>query len=352
MTVRASFSSKTKQLLAKRAGYKCSFPGCNVTTIGPSTESSSSVSNSGMACHIYAAAPGGCARRASLEMTKEELKDISNGIWMCFRHGKIIDTDEDKYTAEMLCTWKKIAEIRATRSHELGRDVELTPRDLQQVPLPKQTLEIAPSRDENQIIGAAIENSCLDLVWGSPQTRATRDLLIELVRNAFNHGKATKAELAIRATYIELIDNGSRFDSTTLRGERGGSASLASLRERYGGTIILDSNYRAEKNINRITLVCKPEDIPKATRCNISITIDRESACTIHHKVQAMTDCDSVYIIFPEYPACSDAIAFREKNEQIVASGKRIILVGKKLSEQVIEELQKFGNQVEIINFD
>ncbi|MHB8200986.1 MAG: hypothetical protein ACYDD9_09250 [Acidithiobacillus sp.] len=355
MTTRANFSSPTKEILAKRAGYMCSFPGCTVITTGPSTESPSGVSNSGMACHIYAAAPGGCARRVSTMRTKEQLEDVSNGIWMCYQHGKIIDTDEDAYTADMLFTWKKFAELRANLSNTLGRVVELTPGHLKEVALPEQTLQITSLGEENQIIGTAIRNSCLELIWGKMQARATRDTLIELIRNALSHGKATNAVINIRSTCIELIDNGNRFDSTTLisiSGGRGGSTSLAALQKRHGATIILDSKYCSGKNLNRITLVRKPEDIPEATPCNISITLDRASAQTIHRQVQTMTDCDSIYVLLPEYLTCSDAIGFRNSNGQILNSGKRIILVGNELSEQVVKELQKLGHQVEIMNFD
>jgi hypothetical protein len=94
MKDRSDFNSTTKNALAKRAGNMCSFPGCNAITEGPSSESDMSVSKTGMACHIYAAANGPSARRVDVKMTAEELTDISNGIWMCYRHGKLIDTDE------------------------------------------------------------------------------------------------------------------------------------------------------------------------------------------------------------------------------------------------------------------
>src|SRR5688572_781739 len=104
------FSSATKIELANRAGYKCSFLGCGAATMGPSLESESSSTNSGMACHISSASPGKSARRYDSKMSSEERRSASNGIWMCYTHGKIIDTDETRFSTHTLKEWKKIAE--------------------------------------------------------------------------------------------------------------------------------------------------------------------------------------------------------------------------------------------------
>ena len=49
-----SFTSATKTIIAQRAGYRCSYPGCNCGTIGPSSDPQKSISV-GEACHICAA---------------------------------------------------------------------------------------------------------------------------------------------------------------------------------------------------------------------------------------------------------------------------------------------------------
>ncbi|WP_152977832.1 hypothetical protein [Bradyrhizobium pachyrhizi] len=79
--------------LAERVGHRCSFPDCNASTIGPSAESATSIAKTGMACHIYAAADGPAARRTGRSKSIDELRSIENGIWMCYRHGKLIDTE-------------------------------------------------------------------------------------------------------------------------------------------------------------------------------------------------------------------------------------------------------------------
>ena len=109
---RDDFSESTKSKAARRVGYRCSFKGCNCPTVGASLDNKNKVSSIGIAAHICAAAPGG--PRYDSNMTSEERKDISNCIWMCQTHAHLIDTDETKYTVEILREWKKEAEKEAS----------------------------------------------------------------------------------------------------------------------------------------------------------------------------------------------------------------------------------------------
>lgn len=109
---RDDFSEETKRKLACRVGYICSFPGCNAFTVGASMDKKDKVSMVGVAAHICAAAPGG--PRYNEKMTKEERKSINNGIWMCQTHSKLIDTDENTYSVELLHKWKEDAEREAS----------------------------------------------------------------------------------------------------------------------------------------------------------------------------------------------------------------------------------------------
>ena len=117
-TNRDDFTKSTIDKAAKRVGYRCSCPSCRVATVGPSDESESKTSIIGEASHICAAAPGG--PRFDPTMTPEERKHISNCIWLCKNHARLIDTDVKKYTVEVLRTWKKDAEAFANA--ELGSD--------------------------------------------------------------------------------------------------------------------------------------------------------------------------------------------------------------------------------------
>ena len=119
--MRDNFSKSTKELLAKRVSYNCSNPDCRKPTSGPQSIESGSV-NIGVAAHIYAASPGGPRYVATMEI--EERKDSSNGIWLCQSCAKLIDSDESKFTAHVLESWKRSAEsvAAAALSRPMGSE--------------------------------------------------------------------------------------------------------------------------------------------------------------------------------------------------------------------------------------
>ncbi|GEM_PF-3037869 len=107
---RDDFNQKTKDLLAKRAGFRCSNPECRHITIGASTNPEKST-NIGVASHISAAAPGG--PRYDSKLDSDERASIENGIWLCYGCSVLIDKDTDKYTTDILKDWKENAERKS-----------------------------------------------------------------------------------------------------------------------------------------------------------------------------------------------------------------------------------------------
>lgn len=107
---RDNFNSQTIDRLAKRAGMKCSFPDCRSPTSGPGSDLMG-VTNTGVAAHIHAASPAG--PRYDDQMTVEERGSITNGIWLCQTHAKIIDDDEIAFSPSVLREWKETAEHMA-----------------------------------------------------------------------------------------------------------------------------------------------------------------------------------------------------------------------------------------------
>jgi hypothetical protein len=122
MDQRDNFSQKIKETLAKRVGTLCSNTQCSVPTYGPN-ENPDKSTNKGVAAHIKAAAPGG--PRYDNNMSPSERSSIDNSIWLCESCAKLIDTDEKKYTVEILQTWKNKAEDRAKKSLENPRIVNI-----------------------------------------------------------------------------------------------------------------------------------------------------------------------------------------------------------------------------------
>src|SRR5919201_1754391 len=103
MTMRDDFSTATANVLARRAGFRCSNPGCQRPTSGAQLGGAGAVSI-GQAAHITAAAPGGPRYDASL--TPAERSRQENGIWLCAACATLIDRDPSRYTADLLRTWR------------------------------------------------------------------------------------------------------------------------------------------------------------------------------------------------------------------------------------------------------
>ena len=115
--MRDDFSSKTKEILAKRVAFRCSNPDCRKLTCGPRTEPDKTV-NIGVAAHITAAAPNGPRYESGL--SDEQRKAATNGIWLCQNCAKLIDNDTLSYPTFLLERWKVQAELEAKTQIEVS----------------------------------------------------------------------------------------------------------------------------------------------------------------------------------------------------------------------------------------
>lgn len=109
------FTEKTKDILAKRAALLCSSPYCDAQTVGPH-EDDDRVLSVGEAAHIRGVNPG--SARYDESMTPEERRVITNGIWLCRKCAKIIDSERNTYTVDLLYEWKRLHEDSIRR--EIG----------------------------------------------------------------------------------------------------------------------------------------------------------------------------------------------------------------------------------------
>ena len=115
LTMRDDFPQKTKEILARRVGLRCSNPKCRRLTSGPHATSGKSV-NVGVAAHVTAASLGGPRYDASLNA--KERMSVNNGIWLCQTCAKLVDSDSVKFTKEVLLNWKETAEhLAASEIH-------------------------------------------------------------------------------------------------------------------------------------------------------------------------------------------------------------------------------------------
>lgn len=105
---RADFTPATKEIIAKRAAYRCCFPGCDATLIGPGIDSDS-VDNVGDCAHIYAASGNG--PRSLHNLTAPDLVKPENGMFLCKKHHNLIDKHKgQKYPPETLMLYKQMHE--------------------------------------------------------------------------------------------------------------------------------------------------------------------------------------------------------------------------------------------------
>jgi hypothetical protein len=116
MQSRDEFTKKTKDILAKRTGYKCSNPDCRATTVG-ANHGDDKYHSIGKAAHIAAASENG--PRFDKNMTPQQRKSPENGIWLCGPCHDKVDSDHYYYIKEKLLEWKKRAE--SDSSKEVGQ---------------------------------------------------------------------------------------------------------------------------------------------------------------------------------------------------------------------------------------
>src|SRR5208337_4235287 len=104
---RDDFPERVKDVLAKRVGLRCSNPACRQTTSGPHLDPARSVSV-GVAAHITGAARKGPRYDASLNSVQRSA--ITNAVWLCQDCAKLVDSDTNRFTVDLLLEWKAAAE--------------------------------------------------------------------------------------------------------------------------------------------------------------------------------------------------------------------------------------------------
>lgn len=240
MTGRDDFPVGVIEEIRKRTGGRCSVPYCRATTTGPSDSRVSGVSSVGVAAHIAAAAPGG--PRFDPAMTPLERRSRDNGIWVCQTHGKLIDDDEHRYTADLLRGWRDRAESLA--ADELGQPIASRAKPGL---VPHQAI-VTPG-DERQGTAAFVEDIAAPAVWGKQRSDLIWMVLYELAFNATMHGGASAVTLSSELGSISMTDDGRPFGLSDLlqSDQRGGGAAVRALQEAAIG-LGLNHLYRNGRN--------------------------------------------------------------------------------------------------------
>ena len=331
-----------KTELARRAGYKCSFLGCGAATVGPSEESESSSTNSGMACHISAASAGPSSRRYDASMDSKIRKSISNGIWMCYTHGKIIDTDETRFTIPMLHNWKKIAEGVAQIMVEKNVDYTQALYTYKFSNLVVNNFIIDGTGNENILIGNAIHDCGVEIAWGKEIADAIRDFFIEHSRNAFQHGNAKNISFETIRNKLVLSDDGNEFNAKSLynsKNKSGGTISTIQLIKKFGANLLITSERIKNQNVVTISKLRSPEEILEITPCSYQMTHEDFRKGVLELDINE--SCNEIFIIMPKYTSYSDIGLLGKKLKKLEETNKPLTFVIDRMNPWVIEMLQE-----------
>jgi hypothetical protein len=351
--MRKDFAPKDKVKLAQRSGYICSYPSCESLTIAPSEEGSARTSSVGMACHIYAASEGLNAKRTNLNLTDEQVADISNGIWMCYTHGKLIDTDDVRFTPKILQEWKEISESITTLRQDTGIDYKTAYTSLKLDKFVENEITLPKEFGINKLVGDALHDSCLSIAWGKEVTESLRDFLIEHIRNSYLHGQASYSSLAITSNGLVITDDGAKFDPRTLhtnKTKRGGSRSIQYLLNNHGNKIFISSHRKQTKNILKISIPETVEDVESKTPCVLNFEMSRLHQGNVSYKIKE--SCNEVFIILPEYFGLSDIAFLSLKHPAIHHEKRHLIFVLRWVSGHVKELLEEQFNGCQVLELN
>ncbi len=295
-----------------------------------------------MACHIIAASGGPGARRVKCDAAEEYLKSEENGIWMCYTHGKLIDTDEKRFTEGQLKTWRKLAELCARIHQETGQEPTMGFGALARVPLPMEELFFARLGHENEIIGNSILDCAVGCIWGFDFMHAVRDLLIELTKNAIGHGGAKTVRIKTEPSRIAISDDGIAFDPISLpkvRGARGGAQSFRDFLDVCSTNAIFAYRRIGGENEFTIGRANKVSDVKKITACSIMFKHGRHAVAEKDQNV--LNTCSAIYLILPSFFSHSDAMNMDFCIDQEIHEGKEMVFVATDVSEGVLNALKR-----------
>lgn len=287
------FSPTTKRVLEKEAGFHCGHPSCRVITIGPSNSSASRLSQVGEAAHIAAARSGG--KRYDKTMTHEERSSSENGIWMCGKHAKLIDTDEKRFPTHLLLRWKRQLRHLAQRALERGSDM-VPQTDLIRLNRSRRISHTTPRPDLAEFVEAFFEDIGARFVWGDEIAEGARQVLTELLFNEASHGHASWARLDSHGFAIGMTTDGAPFTVNQLSAATsgdGGQLTIGVFERAYQDTHTL--NYSRPSPGRQRYLIT---DIRLAPRTHNPCTVSSADlwAAPAGRLGERFADCSAVHI--------------------------------------------------------
>lgn len=345
------FNREVISALSERVAHTCSFPGCANSTVGPSDESAKAVNKTGMACHIYAASNGPSARRVALDETID-LSSITNGIWMCYKHGKLIDGDESRYQPDTLKSWRAIAELRAKLAQETG----LAPSALHnidaRIKLSPDSLTVAESAGVKSTVFDFFEAISANAIWGRAVSTEMRAFTTEFIANAYEHGKATYCKLSSDNNSITIVNDGKPYSPEALfctNNKRGGARALDDLRSLHPNCLI--SYDAAIVNTLKMTVASTNGHIHDFTNCFVDVE-PSGSSDKLLSTLGLFYHCESIFLTSDSGFVHSQIYYYVDFAKAALAQGKRVVMVVGDTSAGALRYFKEIVPGIELLNLE
>jgi hypothetical protein len=303
-----------------------------------------------MACHIAAASSGPGARRFVAEMSNEERASIENGVWMCYTHGKLVDTDEKRFSIPMLKKWRELAEFRAQWILDYGIEKPLPQYVTRgRIGFADEEITFTDLGGENEVIGRAFMDCCVESMWPPEISRTVRDLVIELVRNALSHGLAKQCTVRISKDAIFVRDEGKDFSCLDLESHpsgRGGAAAISHLRTNFSSEVVLGAKRVNGINETMFAPAGGYKGVMLTAPCAVQLDrhdweVVKEGSLPTRFLAQSLNPCRIIYIVLPSFISPSDTYKLRERISLDAVKEKQIVFVASGASALVSQQLTK-----------
>ncbi len=236
---------------------------------------------------------------------------------------------------------------------EFGWSRNLDPKLFSSLRMPECEARVAGLENVNAVVCAPIHDSCIHILWGQEQGDAVRDLAIEIVRNAFEHGGASGVRLEITPRSIRITDDGACFDPTSLRKASttsGGAMAVERLFSALQSSLFFRHCRENGENCSEIALVRSRADIEALTSCVVDV--DADVLRNREMRIEVMESCSTVYLMFPHVLALSDVLRVPQLLAASLPEGKEYVVVGRAFSDQALKVFAERVPDLRVINFE
>jgi hypothetical protein len=282
---------------------------------------------------------------------------------MCETHAKLIDTDEVRFTVEMLQRWRELAELRAKLSQAIKQPVNVHLRQGNEVSLaevkrsvsrPHAAVDASLNLNETVIndLCNAVLDSCIVDVWGDDIGHAVRDLAAELMLNAFQHD-ANHFQLDINLNRVIIKSDDGPFSFGDLladpqcNGGQRAAASLIKLNDRLITSYRRDSGF----NIIEIAFVSSSDQVLCTTTCSVDYGDFVTDLENFDQLPPMYFDCETIYVVMGPRRHLIPSVARRltDSLQKLADNQKRVVLIGSSISKGVVLQLKEVFPNMQVM---